>query len=462
LSVLRHARTVSLLTLLSKVLGLFRDTFFTGWFGVGTVSDAFNLAFMVPNLFRRFLGEGALTSAFVPMLAEARERHGLEGTARLVRTVFTALTLVLGGLTALGVVVALLLPTGVWGPEFGPEKARLTFQLTAFLLPFMPLVCLTALASAVLNTAGRFGTPAAASVMLNLASLAGLFLLCPLFRSDEARVFGFAAVTLVGGLLGLLIQLRPLAREGLPLRPTRDLADPALARLGATMVPIVIGLAPGQVNTVLDRVIAERFIPGDGAVTQLTLASHFTFVPVGLVGFALGTVVFPELARRHARGDAAGFRSMLGQAVRFALLASLPAAAVLLAFGRPILRLLCEELPALFHVSRFGAADAAATARVLAAFAVGIPVLCVLQIVTRACYAVGAGTGAARVALVSVLVNLVLNLALARPYGAAGLAFATSVAAAVQLLLLGFVLRARLAGTAAAPVPAALGQEPSP
>jgi len=442
-----HARTVSVLTLLSRVSGLARDAALSRIFGVGAVTDAFSFAFMVPNLFRRLFGEGALTSSFLPAYSklEASEPAVAAHVARLVLS-RTAIFLSLVCLVGEGILIA------AW-PSSALSSALLSAKLVAVLLPYMPLVCLVALLGAVLQVHGRFGPTAAAPVILNLAVVFSAVGLAP----PAARWAGFAEVepsthivwvaasVLVAGVLQLawsVIALRGLGvRGGAPLPPGGDeSARMHFRTVIVQAVPMALGLGVLQVNTFIDGLIASYptiigptivgiDYPLDaGAMASLSFAQRLYEFPLGVFGISVATAIFPQLAREA--GDLSAFRASIGRALRLVAFIGLPASVGLM--------MVRTQLTAVvFQGESFSAEDTARVATILLAYAPAIWAYSANHLLTRAFYARGESMTPVKVAAAMVALNFLLNITLIwTPLRTAGLALSTALCAALQMAIL--------------------------
>jgi putative peptidoglycan lipid II flippase len=445
MSFLKSASVVSGATFLSRILGMVRDIACASLLGAGAAWDAFVLAWRVPNLFRKLLGEGALSAAFIPVFSGEREKNGRQAAYRFFQSVLTLLSVGLAALTAIGVLAALLLPADVFGSGEGLAKADLTLSLLAVLFPYVFLVNVMALFMAILNSEEHFLGPAIAPAVLNVFWIVGA-VISPSFSEDPAtRVRIVAAFILAGGVVQLFMQVPFLRARGIPLAPRFDTSHPALKHMLLLMLPMIVGLAPVQVNLLLDTLIAEAFVPGDGANSYLFYGNRLMQFPLALVGIALGVVAFPIFARLAKEGRKDELSGRLTEAFRTTLFLALPAAAGLAVLCRPLIELIYEW-------GKFTAADSAATSRVLLFYAVGIPSFCGLQIVTRVFYAMEDVKTPVRVGLTMVAANLALNLLLVGPMREGGLALATSISATLNLAVLIGLTRRRLglAGYAAA------------
>lgn len=435
-------RTVGAWTLLSRILGMVRDVAMAAVFGAGAVLDAFTVAFRVPNLFRRLFGEGALTAAFLPAFVRERERNGETAGWRLATVVFVALFVVLAGMVAL---VELLLWVGVLLLDPSPA-ALLLVQLTAVLLPYVVLVCLVAQMSAVLHGLGRFTVPAAVPVVLNVTWIAALWWVVPGLGTENVRILAVAATVVVAGVLQFLVPLPALFGCGYRF----DLGDAdtrgRLREILAAMLPVLVGLSLVQLNTLIDAMIAWGLSAPEGAepssrhpleagtAAALYLGQRMYQFPLGVFGVALGTVLFPLLTRHAERGRADLLRDDLGLGLRLVFAIGLPASLGLVLLAEPITELL-------FRHGRFDANDAAQTAAMIAAYAVGVWAYSGVHVLQRAYYALDDRITPMRIGLIAVGVNVVLDLALVWPLGGPGLAYATAASAVLHVGLLAAVVQ---------------------
>jgi putative peptidoglycan lipid II flippase len=441
---LRSAVVVGLGTLTSRILGLVRDIMTAAAFGTGLAIDAFVLAFTIPNLLRRLLGEGALSAAFIPIFAEEMETGGRERAVRFFNVTLTALVLVLLVLLGLGLLFTLVVPPAWFGE--GAAKADLTFQLLRIMLPYMLLICVMGMLMGVLNSMQHFFTPAIAPALLNVCWIAGLVIATPLVDgSKESLARALAVAVLIGGVLQMAVQLPAMRAKGVPIRPCLDLRNPAFRRMLVLMLPVVLGLAPVQINIVFDRLIAEFCVEGDGANGRLFFGIRLMQFPLALIGIAMGVAVFPGLSRLAAEGRREEMGRELGRALRVTLFLGLPATTGLAVLAGPIIALI-------YRHGAFDAAAAAATTSVLFCYSLGVFATCGLQVVTRAFYALKDMKTPVRVTLATVGLNLVLNLILVWPLADAGLALATSITAVVNLVALAWYARTRLGILALKPV----------
>ena len=440
----RKVGLIGVLTTLSRLLGVVRDSVCAAYFGAGMAWDAFSFAFRVPNLFRRLFGEGALRAAFIPVLSEYMAKDGREPARRLAGAVGGALALVLLALLLLGETFVLLTPHVA---DLTP-RWRLTLVLTAVLLPYMLFICLTAFAASVLHTLKHFTTPALAPVVMNLCWIVAVVVFAPLASPDPAgRIVVVAGGILVAGIFQLVLQLAVLRGKGFRWILSLSPRHPGIRRIARSMLPMLAGLAAFQFSVLLDGVIAitlsapqgtEAFrawgmrIPYPmtiGANSVLYYGNRLMQFPLGVFGIALATALFPRLSDRAAEEDWAGFRDSLGEALGGVIFIGLPAGVGLALVGPALIDLIFER-------GEFTAGMGVRTAHVLFAYCTGIWAYCAYHVLTRAHYSAGNMATPARLAVVGVGVNLGLNLTLIWWMAESGLAAATAATFICQSLLL--------------------------
>jgi len=425
--------TIGAATLASRVLGYVRDMVVARAFGASPVTDAFFVAFRVPNLLRRLLAEGALSTAVIPVFAEYLAAGGRTAFLAMVRAVAGATTLTLCAVTLAGVLLARPIVT-VMAPGWlaDPALFDLAVSLTRMMFPYLLLVGLAALATGVLNVHQRFFTAAFGPAVLNVGMIAAVLLLA---RRFEPPIVSLAVGVLVGGLGQLLVQLPEIHRVGVPLRPSGDWRHPAVVRIARRLLPAAFGLAAVQVTVVLNTLLAS-LLPS-GSISYLYFADRVMEFPLGVFGIALATASLPTMAAQAARGDRIGLTDTLSFSLRLSAFVAIPAATGLLALGAPIVGLL-------FQRGRFGAEDAAATTIALAAYAVGLPAFSATRIAAQTFYVLGDTRTPVLLGLLSVVANVGLALGLMWSLAHAGLALASSLSSYVNLLALLWALRHRL------------------
>ncbi len=442
--VARKAGVVGSATMLSRVLGLARDQLMATLFGAGFATDAFNVAFRIPNLLRDLFAEGAMSAAFVSTFTEWRMKRGDAAAWALGRQVMAWLTGVLTALVVLGWFAApALVHLLAGGFAAGPGKIELTVQMTRIMLPFLPVVALAAVAMGMLNARGVFGVPALAPALLNVGMIGFGLALIPVCTSlGQPAIVAMAWGVLLGGVLQFAVQLPSLSRLGFPLPPVMPARHEGVGRVAALMLPATVGLAATQVNLAVSTIIAASM--REGSVSWLYYAFRLMQLPIGVFGVALATVAMPALSRAAVAQDMAGLRETLSATVRLVCLLTIPSALFLAVMAAPLHALLFEH-------GRFTAFDTAMCADALVMYCIGLPAFAAVGVFTRAFYALGDTRTPVRASLVSVALNLTLNLLFIGPWSGLGLehrglALATSLTALGNLVQLAWALRRRAGG----------------
>ncbi len=435
----RSTVAVGAMTLLSRVLGFLRDLIFAQKFGASTATDAFYVAFRIPNFMRRLFAEGSFSVAFVPVLAEIRERGDARELREFVDHVCGTLAAILTVVVALGIFAAPAFIT-VFAPGFieQPEKFALTVEMLRVTFPYILLISLAGFAGGILNTYSRFALPALSPVLLNIALIAAAVWLAPYF--DEP-VKALAWGVLIGGVLQLLMQLPGLSRLGLLPRPRWGWHDPGVRKVLKLMIPTLFGSSVAQVNLLIDTLIASFLVTG--SVTWLYYTDRLLEFPLGIFGVALGTVILPHLSTRHAAKDPDGFNRSVDWALRIGLFISLPAALMLILLAEPMFW-------ALFGYGRFSTVDVQMSGLSLAALALGLPAFIAVKVLAPAFYARQDTRTPVTAGIISMVSNIVLNaifvglwLWSGKAGVHAGLALASALAGYINAGLLLYWLRAR-------------------
>jgi putative peptidoglycan lipid II flippase len=438
-SLVRATGLVSALTLVSRLLGLVREQVFAGLLGAGLHADAFQIAFRIPNLLRDLFAEGALSAAFVPTYARTLATEGRPAAQRLASRLLTLLAVLLGALTLLALWLAPLLARALApGFEAVAGKLEATVLLTRVMLPFLLLVSFAAVAMGMLNAEERFGFPAFAPAMFNVVTIVWAGLLWWSGAAVETVALGWAFGTLLGGAAQFLIQLPPLRAAGFRFRPEWAPGDPGLRRIGALMAPATLGLGAVQVNIFVSGIFASH---EPGAVSWLNYAFRILYLPIGLIGVAIGTIAGARLARRAAENDARGVRETLRQALRMVAFLTIPATAGLIALAEPIVALL-------FQHGRFGPSDTRGTASALALYAIGLVGYTSVKVLAPAFYALGTPRVPLLGSVVAVVANLVILATTYRALGFRGVALGTAAGSLLNGLLLAAVFQRRMGGLA--------------
>ena len=430
MNLLKTLATVSSMTLLSRVLGFVRDFVIARTFGAGMLTDAFFVAFKLPNLLRRLFAEGAFSQAFVPVLGEYKNRRGADETRQLVDRVVSLLFLVVLTVTLLGMAAASLL-VYISAPGFtdDPEKFALTVQLTRITFPYILFMSLVALAGGVLNTWSRFAVPAFTPVLLNVS-----FILMALYAAPhfEPPIMALGWAVFLGGALQLAFQLPALRRIGMLPRFSLTLRDEGVRRIFRLMGPAVLGVSVAQVSLLLNTVFASFL--ATGSVSWLYYADRLMEFPAGMLGAALGTVLLPSLARYHAGEQHDEYSQLLDWGLRLTFLLAAPAALALAILAVPL-------ITTLFYHGAFTATDVLMTRNALLAYSVGLLGLILVKVLAPGFYARQNVRTPVKIALLSLAATQIMNLLLIGSLQHAGLALSIGLAASLNAGLLYLGLR---------------------
>ncbi|MBT9568149.1 MAG: murein biosynthesis integral membrane protein MurJ [Thiobacillus sp.] len=426
MNLLKALAAVSSMTLLSRVLGFVRDALVARVFGAGLLTDAFFVAFKIPNLLRRLFAEGAFSQAFVPILAEYKNRKGHDATQVLVNQVGTALTLVLVVVALLGVVGAPWVAY-VSAPGFRaePDKFALTVTLLRITFPYIIFISLVALAAGILNTHSKFSVPAFAPVLLNVAMIAATLWLAPYF---DPPILALGWGVALGGVLQLAWMLPHLLRINMLPRPTRHINDPGVHRILKLMAPATLGVSVAQISLLINTIFAS-FLE-TGSVSWLYYADRLMEFPAGMLGVALGTILLPSLAKHYADDNPADYSRLLDWGLRLTLLLAFPAAAALAVLAVPL-------ITTLFHYGAFNAHDVTMTQRALVAYSLGLVGLILVKVLAPGFYARQNIRTPVKVAVFTLVATQLMNLIFIGPFGHAGLALAIGLGACLNA---GFLL----------------------
>lgn len=439
MSLLRAAATVSSFTLLSRITGLARDIIIARAFGAGALTDAFWVAFRIPNLLRRLFAEGAFAQAFVPILGEVKNQHEPEAVKVLLDRVAITLFLILTLTTVLGVLGA---PWVVMAMASGLTDASRTTDfnsavwMTRVMFPYIVCMSLVAFASGVLNTWRKFAVPAFTPVLLNLSMIGSSMLLSDYFPQP---IYALAAGVMLGGLAQLAVQWWALARLGLrprligPIRPA--LKDPVVRRIMKQMIPATLGVSVAQISLLINTNIATWLTPG--SVTWLSFADRLMEFPTALIGVALGTVLLPSLSKAHAQPDGQErYSALLDWGLKLMLLLGLPAALCMI--------LMADAMVAtLFHYGAFSAADVGQTRLAVMAYSVGLVGLLTVKILAPGFYAKQDIRTPVKIAVGVLMTTQLLNIVLVPALAHAGLALAIALGACLNAAALYFGLRSK-------------------
>ena len=429
---IRAAGSMSVMTMLSRIAGYFRDSLQATILGAANSSDAFVIAYRIPNMLRRLVAEGALTSAFVPTFARYIRKGDRDAMWRFAASVLYAMTVLLAVITVLGIVLSpLLVKALAWGFAVSPEKVALTISLNRLMFPYIFFISLSAIMSGILNAFDVFALPAFTPVLLNLAIIACAWTLKDRF-SDPS--YGFAVGVLAGGLLQLVVQVPALLRHGMSLRPPASLDLGGLKEIGRLILPRVFGVGIIQVNLVIDSQFATSLQAG--SVSFLYYANRVTELTLRIFAISLSTVILPTLSRATADGDRERVRGLLSTAMRLLFFVSVPATLGLIVLRVPIIHVLFER-------GRFTREDTFLKASALAYYAIGLLPFAAVNIQATAFYAHRDTRTPVKVGALTFFLHLGLNFALRGPMKHSGIALSTSISALADSALLAWMLRRR-------------------
>jgi len=449
---IRGFRQIALLTIVSRIFGFIRDITFSHFFGAGGLLDAWIIAFRIPNLARRLFGEGAASASFIPVYSEqlAGDR---DRAANLANTMITTIFVLLAGVVLVGEVV-------IWCYyKFfaNTSETQLVLSLTSVMLPYMVLVCTVAILGGILNVHRHFAAPAAAPVVLNIFIIASILLTGWLFGVPaRQQPFYVALAVIVAGCVQLGMQIPPLRRAGVKIRPAWHIYSSSFKKVIFLMGPMIIGLTVTQINTLADDLIAwwfsgsaekgySFFLMGNeilfplkrGSVSYLYYSQRLYQLPLGVLGISLATAVFPVMSSYAASRDYSGLSRAISSGIRSSVFMAVPAIIGLVFVGKPLISVAFEH-------GKFSSQHTDMVALTLFFYSLGLCGYFGQQVLTRAFYSMQDSRVPMRSALAAVLVNVVLNLTLLWPLGTAGLAASTAICSYLQVIILLTALLRRL------------------
>ena len=443
MSLFKSASTVSALTLVSRITGLVRELLVAATFGASAMTDAFNVAFRIPNLFRRLFAEGAFSQAFVPVLAANRTQHGEAQTKLLIDQVATLLTWALLATCVVGVAAA---PALVYAMASGLKQDPRGFEaavfMTRWMFPYIGFMSLVALSSGILNTWRRFAVPAATPVLLNVAMIAAAWFGAPWFKAHGIEpIYALAVGVMVGGALQLAVQVPALLKLGLLPKISFNWAvakdswsQPATKNIVKLMLPALLGVSVAQISLLINTQIASHLKPG--SVSWLSYADRLMEFPTAMLGVAIGVVLMPQLAAAKAADDAQKYSDMIDWGLRMVVLLAVPSAVALLTFAQPL-------VATLYHYGAFTDRDVQQTTTALMGYGAGLLGLVAIKVLAPGFYASQDVKTPVRIAIVVLVLTQLLNLAFVPYFQHAGLALAIGVGALVNALwlLIGLIKR---------------------
>ncbi|MCO5144227.1 MAG: murein biosynthesis integral membrane protein MurJ [Oligoflexia bacterium] len=426
---------IALGTFSSRILGLVREQVFAYFFGAGFATDAFQIAFRIPNLLRDLFAEGAMSSALVPVYAQAKKKKGEEYGWELVRSAITLLVLVLSVICLLGILGSDLLVSLI-APAFKSVEGKheLAVLMTKILWPFLLLVVLAAIWMGILNARDRYGPPAFAPLLFNVVSIISAFTFCPLgvWLFGWHPIVGMAVGATLGGCMQWLIQVPALQKEGFRFKPSFDFKNPELKKIIILMGAGTFGLAATQINVLVNSILASG--QGDGAISWLNYAFRLMQFPIGVFGVAIATANLTRVSNNVADGDFDSVRASIKDALQMVFVLTIPSAVGLAVMGTPIISVIYEH-------GRFSAEDTFNSALALAGYSLGLTAYSAIKVLVPVLYSLGKAKAAILSSGLSVALNIVLSILLVQSLGFYGLALATSVAAFLNFFVLLYLMQ---------------------
>ena len=431
----KAAGVVGSATLLSRMFGFIRDVVIAWFFGAGLVSDAFFVAFRIPNLLRRLFAEGSLSAAFIPVFTQYLTKRGKDEAFKMARSAIRLLSVLLVAITVAGILLSPFI-IRVIAPGFvsSPEKYTLTVFLTRIMFPYIFFIGLVALCMGILNALGHFAAPALAPVLLNISIIGSVFFIAP---HMEDPVAGIAIGVLIGGGLQLALQVPFLIKKGVNFWQKENMYHPGLKKVGLLMLPTIFGAAVYQINILVGTLLASLL--DQGSVSYLYYADRLVQFPLGIFAIATATAVLPTLSRQAAEKDLQAVRDTFSYAMKMVFFITIPSMVGLIVLREPIVALL-------FKRGAFNSETTRLTAYALLYYSIGLWAFSAVRIIVSTFYALQDTKTPVRMATVSVCANIILGVILMGPMGHAGLALSTSLASMLNLGLLVWALRTKFGG----------------
>jgi putative peptidoglycan lipid II flippase len=429
----RAAGVVGLATMLSRIFGFIRDVVVAAFFGAGLATDAFFVAFRIPNLLRRLLAEGSLTVSFVPVFTDYLKKPSKEDALELADIAFTVLSIILVIVSLTGVLLSPVIVT-IMAPGFvkDPSQYDLTVFLTRLMFPYIFFISLVALCMGILNSLRHFAAPALSPVVLNISMIVAALTLRDFFQEP---IVALAVGVMVGGVLQLAMQWPFLVKMGVRLKPNFNFKHPGIRRIGTLMLPAAFGAAIYQINIFISTILAS-LLPS-GSVSYLYYADRVVELPLGVFAIAIGTATLPSFSEQVAGGHFEELKKTISFSLRLILFITIPATVALIALRVPIISVLFQR----------GAFDVQATyltAQALLFYAVGLWAFSVIRVIVSAFYSLQDTKSPMKAAIVALIVNVIFSLLLMFPLKHGGLALATSIASAVNVVMLSVILKRRI------------------
>lgn len=431
--VAKAAGIVGAATMVSRIFGVIRDMVIAAFFGAGWMTDAFWVAFRIPNMFRRLLGEGSLTVSFVPVFTEYLQKKTKEEALELADNAFTILSIILAAVSVLGILLSPLI-VGLIAPGFlaRPDQFALAVFLNRLMFPYIFFIALVALCMGILNSFRHFITPALSPVLLNIAMISAAFACRDMFAQP---IIALAIGVLIGGALQLAMQLPALRKFGVRFKFRFNPRHPGIQQIGLLMLPAILGAGVGTINVFVGTILAS-LLPG-GSVTYLFYADRIIEFPLGIFAIAIGTAALPSFSKHVAAGKMDELKSSISFALRLMLFLTIPSMAALMTLHVPVISVL-------FQRGAFDAQASIYTGQALFCYALGLWAFAMLRVFVSSFYSLQDSKWPLKAAIITLVVNVLCSLVLMYPLKHSGIALAGSLSAAVNVLMLAFVLRTKI------------------
>lgn len=431
--VLKSTFSISFFTIISRISGYFRDMLQAYYLGAGFYSDAFTIAYRIPNLLRRVLGEGGIPAGFIPVFTEVKQKQK-EKTWRLAETLFWDLVIIAGVITILGIIFSpFIVKIIAGGFKAIPGKIELTIQLNRIIFPFIFFISLTSLAMAVLNSFGKFSLPAATPIFYNMTIIA-LVLIFSRFTENHALIFA-SGVTL-GGLTQFLSQVPSLLKIGMRFKPNVSFEDEDIKKIGKLMIPVIIGAGGTQIQILIGAYIASSLLP-QGSVSYLYYSDRVMELTLGVFSVALATVLLTLLSKYVSLADMEKMKEMLRFSIKITFFVTIPASIGLIVLSVPIINVL-------FQRGLFDESSTMKTAFALCFYAIGLPFFSLVKIFLQAFFSLQDTKTPVKVGVVCILIDIGFSFLLINFFSHAGIALALTIAGIANLFLLWISLERKI------------------
>jgi putative peptidoglycan lipid II flippase len=398
--ILKSASIISIITVVSRILGYVRDQRLTLLLGTSGVADSFVLAYRIPNVLRRLVGEGSMTASFIPVFTDYMRNRSREDTWKFANRLFWTFSFVLASLTVLGVIFS---PLAVrFFSMFGKNQAQVeAIYLNRLMFPYILFIGMAALSMAILNCFHIFGLPAATPILLNISFI--VFSVALVWKHFSSPAAALAVGVLVGGIFQFFLQVPQLVRRGMNFEFGISFTDPGVRRVARLMLPGFLGIGIAQINLLVDTIFANAKVMPEGSLVSLYVADRVTELVLGGYAIAIATAILPMMAHQASGGDFEGMKKTLGFALRIVSFITIPAAVGLVILREPIVQVL-------FQHGRFVAESTRLTARALLYYSMGLPAFAMVKLIVPAFYSTQDTHTPVRVAVFTMLVNVLLNV----------------------------------------------------